>query len=174
MVRTLAIALALAVGAIVWMATHEGDDGSAAAPVEPGGRIVGEEELAGLATTAGHPVYWAGPVDGTELEAIERPGGGILVRYLEDGVEAGEAAAESLAVGSYPIPNPEKALDTLAARPGAIVRRSPEQGEVVTNAASPNSVYFVDPRNRVQVEVYDPSPKGAMSLTLSGQVHPVG
>lgn len=172
--RALAICLALAVGAIVWLIASEGDEEAPAGGEDTGARTVSEAELAELAADSGHPVYWAGPVEGTELEANEASGGSVLVRYLEEGTEAGRPGADSLAVGSYAIPNPRKALNTFAAEPGATVRNSPELGRVVTTPRTPESAYFVDPGDSVQVEVYDPKPKRALRLVLSGQVQPIG
>ena len=60
-----------------------------------------------------------------------------------------------------------------AARPGAIVRHSKDGTEVVSSREQPTSVYFVGPDKAVQVEVYDPSPRRAMQLALSGRVRPV-
>jgi hypothetical protein len=172
--RGIVIALAVTVGAIAWMATREGDDEAAPEASQAEARIVSEAELAGIASSAGHPVYWAGPVEGTELEVTEDAAGGVLVRYLEDGAGVGEGTTEFLAIGSYPIPDPAGSLDGFAAAPGATVRRAPGIGRVVTSAQTPTSVYFVDPRNQVQVEVYDDSLEQAMRLTRSGRVQPVG
>lgn len=174
MLRGLVIALAVVVGVIAWMATRDGDDEPASAPEAAGARIVSEEELADVAATAGHPVYWAGPVEGTELELSEEAAGGVLVRYLEEGSEAGQGRAQFLAVGSYPLADPEQALDAFARQQGAIVRRAPGAGRVVTNQAGRTNVYFTDPANQVQVEVYDPSPQRAMRLVLAGRIEPVG
>jgi hypothetical protein len=171
--RGMVIGLAVTVGVIAWLATRD-DDEVSSAQAQAEARIVSEAELGEIASVAGHPVYWAGPIEGTELEATESPEGGVLVRYLEDGADVGESATEFLAVGSYPLPDPEKALDNFGAQPGALIRRSAELGRIVTSKTVPTSVYFVDPGNEVQVEVYDASPKRAMSLTLSGQIQPVG
>ena len=172
--RGLVIALALVVGATAWIATREGEGEPASPPVPGEARTVNEEELAGVAATAGHPVYWAGPIEDTELEVTENADGSVLVRYLEDGAGAGEGTAAFLAVGSYPLPDPTRALNGFARRPGAIVRRSAGLGKVVTEKPARTSVYFSGPDNSVQVEVYDPSPRRAMSLTLSGRIQPVG
>lgn len=175
--RALAIALVLAVGATVWLAARDGEDDPAPSPAPTAGgtRIVDERELTAIAAGAGHPVYWAGPIEGADLEVTEAAGaGGVLVRYLVNDAEAGETRAGSLAVGSYPLPDPRKALDRFAGQPGAIVRRSPQLGKVVTNERARGSVYFVDPGNEVQVEVYAPSPRRATRLVLSGQVQPAG
>jgi sugar/nucleoside kinase (ribokinase family) len=149
-----------------------GESESAPAPPQPETRIVSEAELAERAAALGQPIFWAGPVDGTELELEELQGEGVRVRYVPEGSEAGEAPPEALTVGSYLLPNPQEALETFANEPGSATRQGENGREVVVDTERPTSVYFVDPEDTVQVEVYDPSPEKAMSLALSGKVGP--
>jgi hypothetical protein len=44
----------------------------------------------------------------------------------------------------------------------------------VFNNAAPKSVYFRYPKSGYQVEVYDPSPRHARGLVLSGSIKPIG
>jgi len=176
MMRGLVIALALVVGVVAWMATR-GDGGeSTPGPSSNGSesRVVTEAELKDVAALADHPVYWAGPAPGAELELTEGPEGSVQLRYLEEGDEAGEGPAESLTVGTYPLPDADGALDAFAKRRGSVVRRSRDGRKVVVSKGTPTSAYFVSPDDSVQVEVYDPSPKRALGLALSVQVRPVG
>lgn len=174
--RGVVIGLAVLVGIVAWVATSGGDDESAPEPaaVEAEATVVSEEELADIASTAEYPVYWAGPIDGTELEVTDSSEAGVLLRYLEEGDKVGDAIADRIAIGSYPLDDPQKALDNFASRPGAVVSEDPELGTIVTNEETLSSVYFVDPENEVQVEVYAPTPQEVMSLVRSGDVVPVG
>jgi hypothetical protein len=173
--RVLVIALAVVVGAIVYLAAGGGDEESepVSTPEATEARIVGEDELREVAADAEQPVYWAGEMDGTELELTEE-GGSVLVRYLEEGDEAGDAIAQRIAVGSYALPNPRKALNTFAETPGASVENVPGVGKVVISPEARKNVFFVDPDNEVQVEVYAPSAKRAIALVRSGRVQPIG
>lgn len=85
MLRGLVVALAIAVGVFVYLAVGGGDDEEepASAPAAAEARIVSAEELAEIATEAGQPVYWAGEMEGTELEVAEDETG-VLVRYLRE------------------------------------------------------------------------------------------
>jgi hypothetical protein len=170
------VALALIVGVIAWLATR-GDDGDTA-PAAPStgfeAKIVSSEELEELAASAGHAVYWAGPVSGKEMEASETAQGDVQVRYLDEGTEAGGGGAGVLTIGSYPLPDPFAAVEGFAGRKGSIVRSSADGREVVTSVEKPTSVYFASSDGSVQVEVYDPDAKQAMSLALSAKVRPVG
>jgi hypothetical protein len=172
--RGLVIALAVVVGVIAYVATSDDDDEKpASAPEAAEARIVGEEELADVASTAETPVYWAGEMADTQIELTEE-GGSVLVRYLEEDEEVGAARAQRVAVGSYALPNPRKALNTFAETPGATVTEVEGVGKVVISPEAQKNVYFVDSDNEVQVEVYAPSAKQAIGLVRSGQVQPVG
>lgn len=176
MLRIGIVVLALVVGLIAWIAT-QGDDGdSTPAPASAGleAKIVSAEELEELAASAPNAIYWAGEMPGKELEASESSEGDFQVRYLDEGTEAGGGGAAVLTVGSYPLPDPVAAMEGFAERKGSLVRRSADGREVVTSAEKPTSVYFASSDGSVQVEVYDPSYKRAMSLALSAKVRPVG
>ncbi len=171
LLRGAVVALAVVVGFIAWLATRE-EGGESPMPAQSGSRIVSASELSETAAGAGHPVYWAGPEAGKSLELIEATAG-PQVRYVPAGTEAGKGPAASLTIGSYPLPDATASLRGFATRPGSIVRHGAGGREVVSSAARPTSVYFASPDNRVEVEVYDPSPRRAMSLALSGRVRPV-
>jgi len=168
------VALAVIVGVIAWVASR-GDDGDGSEPAPAGfeAKVVSEAELEDIAASAGHPVYWAGPIKGKELEATESADGDVQVSYLDAGAEAGGGSSGLLTIGSYPLPDPSSALEGFAERKGSIVRHASDGRKVVTSTEAPTSVYFTSPDNSVQVEVYDPSPARAMSLALSGEVQPI-
>lgn len=169
------MAVAIVVAVVAWLATRDNGDSSEPAAAEPAAaRIVSVAELREAAATLAQPIYWAGRMAGKELELRELSEGGVQVLYLPVGTEAGQGSAQSPTVGSYPLADPNAALENIAKRPGSIVRRASDGREVVTSEQSPTNVYFASPDNSVQVEVYDPSAKRAMSLALSGNIQPVG
>lgn len=132
-------------------------------------RVVSAEELSSLAASSVRPIYWAGERSDTQLELNEEEDGSVYLRYIGLDSEPGDPGP-FLTIGSYPIEDPEAALDEAAARPDAIVRSASDGRRVVSSTENPNSVYFVSPDNSVQVEVYDPDAKAAMDLALSGEV----
>ncbi len=175
MLRWGIVALAVIVGVIAWLVTR-GDDGGGESEPAPAGfeaRIVDDAELEDIAASAGHPVYWAGPMDGKELEANESKEGNVQVRYLDEGAKPGAEEKKAVTIGSYPVADPAGAVDGYAERKGAIVIRAPDGRKLVSSVEVPTSVYFASPDNSVQVEVYDPSYKRAISLARSGKVQPV-
>ena len=162
------VAVAAVLALAAWIATR--DDGSEA-QVESPVRIVSEAELAEAAGLLGQPIYWAGPIEGTELELEELEGGGAQVRYVPEGEDEVDPA-DVLTIGSYPLADPVAALQRFARESGATVRRA-EDGTRVYLSEDSGSVYFADPEGGVQVEVYDPSFEEALRLSLSGAVEPV-
>lgn len=165
------VAAAILVALVAWLASRDSGNGSSA-PAEVGPRIVSAAGLGEAAATLGQPVYWAGAMPGTELALSELPEGGTQVRYLPQGTEPKQASSKVLIVGSYPLADPKGSLAGFAQRPGAIVRHASDGREVISSEERPTSVYFASPDDSVQVEVYDPSPRRAMSLALSGRVVP--
>lgn len=171
------IAVAVVVALVAWLATRDsGDDSPESAAAEVAApRIVSVAELREAAAELGQPIYWAGSVAGKELELVELgEGGGVQVLYRPEGTEAGEGSVKVLTIGSYPLPDPAKALEGFAKRQGAVSQEAGDGREVVTSEESPTSAYFTSPDNDLQVEVYDPSPERAMAIALSEQVQPVG
>lgn len=165
------VLLAVAAGLVAWLSERDSEEGAAGA-VPPQVRIVDPAALGDAAALSGHPVYWAGQVPGTELGLSEDAGGIVQVRYLPVGSTPEQAGEDVLTVGSYPLPDPARALTAFARRPRSRLLHGSDGKMVVTSAESPGSAYFVSPDNSVQVEVYDPVPKRALRLALSGRVRP--
>src|SRR5665811_306685 len=85
----LVLAIFLVAAVVVWIAGGDDDESEPApAPATAEARIVSEEELREIGAGAGQPVYWAGEIEGTELEVTEEEGS-VLVRYLLEDDEAG-------------------------------------------------------------------------------------
>jgi hypothetical protein len=168
------VGLAVLVALIAWIATRGGGESSSepatAEPAPP--RIVTEDELKEATLELRQPIYWVGPVPGSELvlRELER---GAQVTYLPEGAAADEDSTQALTIGSYRLADPEEAVEGYAERRGSETRKGAGGTEVVVSEAVPTSVYFASPDNSVQVEVYDPSPKRARNLALSGKVKPV-
>ncbi len=166
------IAVAALAGFLVWLLVIREDENptpkAGSQPVE-----LSEDELASVADDVGHPVYWIGPQEGTELEVTQLRDDRVYVRYLDKGASAGDPRPKFFTVGSYPFKNPYKALTDVAEQLGAIVEQTPDGALVVTNENNPNSVYVASKDSEVQVEVYDPDPEKALEIAMSGAVRPV-
>ena len=174
MLRWGVVGLAVLVALIAWLATRNDDYSDSTSRVAAPPRIVTPAELATVEAELGQPIYWAGPVKGAELELKDLGGAGVQVLYLPEGTPVGQGSVKTLTIGSYPLDNPEKALEGFAEREGSVSRTAGDGTEVVVSKTSPTSVYFTGGDNEVQVEVYQPSAAKAMALALSGKVKPAG
>jgi hypothetical protein len=166
------IAVAAVAGFLIWLFVIREDETTA--PVTGSEPVtVSEDELVQVAADVGHPVYWIGPQEGTELEVTTLDDGRVYVRYLDKGAQAGDPRPQFFTVGSYPLDDPYQALKDVAEQVGAIVKKTPDDELVVTNENTPNSVYIASKDSEVQVEVYDPDPDRALEIATSGAVQPV-
>ncbi|HEX3240925.1 MAG TPA: hypothetical protein VHR18_12440 [Solirubrobacterales bacterium] len=130
-------------------------------------------QLQELSATIGHPVFWAGaPSVGTELE-LTRADDAVYVRYLSGDGEVGDQRGRFTTVGTYPVPGAFAVVSRAAEQPTAVTRDLPGGGLALLDARRPQSVYLAWPGSGYEVEVYDPSPKRALDLVLTGAVAPV-
>lgn len=169
MIRPAAIvatALALAL-----LAGCGGSDASPSQSTSTGAaQIVSPDALRETASETAAPVYWAGELDGTELELSRPDKDRTYVRYLTGGAEAGDKRADFLTVGTYAQPNAVASLRHQSKRSGGTIGRAPGNATVYYDRANPGSVYLAYPGTQVEVEVFDPSFKRALRMVESGQI----
>lgn len=182
------VALALAIAFVVWLLVRDTDHRAAPkaeqrpaaarpAPLPPRtqGLLVAAtvRSLTTLAAVVDHPIYWAGPKPRVKYELTQTPDGRVYIRYLPPSVKIGDRRGKYLIVATYPVENAYRAVQTAGNENGAVVIRLPRHGLAVFNVRSPTNVYFAYPGTRYQVEVYDPDPRRARQLVVSGQIRPI-
>lgn len=168
------IAVALAIGLVVWLVAIRGGGSSKTKVTSIAPTAATPDRLRAVADDVGHPVYWAGPAEGTTYELTKTSSGRIYVRYLPPGIPVGSSSARYTIVGTYPVDNAYSVLNQLARKKGESSFPAPRGGFAVYAADSPTNVYVAYPdQKNVQIEVYDPSPKRARSLINSGRIAPV-
>jgi hypothetical protein len=165
------VAIVAAAAFIGWLVLRNGDD---KAPTASGAETVSANGLESFAASVDHPVYWAGPRDAHSYEVTRTADGRVYVRYLPEGVEAGDPRPNFLTIGTYPRATAFAELRRASRARGADSLRLARGGLAVFSDAKPTSVYFGYPEARYQVEVYSPSGDEARRLVLAGQVVPVG
>ena len=172
LLAAVAAALVAAAALVVVLVVRDGDeDETAAFPTEPVASSVAG--LRAFATAIGHPVYWAGPLKPYTYELRLTKQGRVFVRYLPNGVDVGDPRASFLTVATYPVAGAVAALRSAAARGG--VGFETGGGFAYYDRSKPTSVYYATPRAPgYQVEVFDPSPRRARSLVLSGRIRRIG
>jgi hypothetical protein len=100
--------------------------------------------------------------------------GRVYIRYLPPGVKVGNANANYLTVGTYPLRNAFKTIRATAREQGRRALNVPGGGVAFQYKSRPTSVYVAYPGSNYQIEVFDPSPARALRFVTSGQIKPVG
>src|SRR5262245_8485173 len=177
------VAVALAVAFVVWLlvrghgsnssqqaGTTTPTTTSATTPILQAATI---QTLKTVSALVGHQVYWAGPRSRITYELTRTRDDRIYIRYLPAGVKIGDRRANFLIVGTYPVRNAVRAVQTAAKEKGAETFSLPRGGKAVLNKSAPKNVYFAYPRSNYQVEVYAPSPGRARRLVIAGKIRPI-
>ena len=178
------VAVALAAAFVVWLLVRGGGSDSPKSAVSttrattssstPLLEAASVQTLKSVSALVGHPVYWAGPRSQITYELTRTRDDRIYIRYLPKGAKIGDRHADFLIVGTYPVRNAYRAVETAAKENGAETFAISGGGKAVLNKSAPKNVYFAYPRSNYQVEVYAPSPGQARSLVSSGKIRPVG
>lgn len=170
------IAVALAVGLLVWLLLIKGDDSGSepkATQSPEAAQVVSESELLTALEGVGYPVYWAGPRTGVEYEVTRPEEGRTFVRYLPEGEEP-ETEQPFLTVGSYQQPDALKRIQELGQKPGAVLVGIAGEGAAYAESSDATNAYLAFPGVDTQVEVFDPQAGQALRLIRSGAIVPVG
>ena len=122
--------------------------------------------------TGSRPVYWIGPAENGTLEVTHTPRG-IYVRYLPEGVELGDRSPRYTTIATYPMRRAYRSMQSSAGSAGFGSARLDGGGLAVWRKTPGTSVYIAYPHRPYLIEVYDPSPRRARSLALSGVVQRV-
>lgn len=179
------IAVAAAVAFVAWLVIRHNDSSNPSAGATstatsttqaPKQQSVVAAEVQSLKTLAAflnRPIYWFGPRARTTYELTQTPDGKIYIRYLPRGVKIGDRSGQYPLVGTYPVQNGYKAVQTAGQQAGAQTFAIPRGGLAVVNDAAPTNVYFAYPGTDQQVEVFDPNPARARRLVATGAVRPI-
>ena len=163
----LAVLAIVAIGA--WLLLR-GDDKSDTNAQQATPVVASTADLQALAADVKHPVYWAGERAGSTYELTHTDDGRIYIRYLPKGVDVGDPSPKYTTVGTYPQANAYAATVQASKRAGAQAYNTKSGALVVTNSATPTSVYFAFKGVPYLVEVFDPSAAKALNLALSGKI----
>jgi hypothetical protein len=142
--------------------------GTRAAPVK-----ASADALRKVASVVDHPVYWVAGQTPATYELTQTADGRIYIRYLPKGVALGDSRPNFLTVGTYPQTDAFAAVRKASTQPSAFVADLPGGGLMVSQKATPTSVFFATPMSRVLVEVFDPTANRAANLITSGAVQPI-
>jgi hypothetical protein len=164
-----AIALAVIVGLIVWLALR--DTGSSSTSTNA--KAVSVTDIRTLAASVAHPVFWVGPKSGYTYEVTQTSNGSIYIRYLPPGEKVG-AKKPYLTVATYPFAGAYEAIRKVTKQKGITPIKLAHGGLGEVAAKSPQSVHVAYPGVDYQVEVYDPTPGTATGLVATGKLAAFG
>lgn len=139
-----------------------------------GAEIVSADSLREIASEGTKPIYWAGEQADAELELSRPDKSRTYVRYLTGDAEAGDKRADFLTVSTYVQPDAVASLRRQSKRADGAIGHAPGNATVYYDQKHPGSVYLAYPGKPVEVEVFDPNFKRALSLVESGQIVAVG
>jgi hypothetical protein len=173
------VVVLVAAALVIWLVARGGNDSSPstaakAATTPAPAAAASPAELAAVATSVKHPVYWIGAKSSFTYELTKAKNGNLWVRYLPAGVSVGDTRTNFLTIGSYPQANAFKNVQATAKKKGVQSFGVPSGGAAVEYTARPSSVYVAYPGSNVLIEVYDPSPATARSIAKSGDIRPTG
>jgi hypothetical protein len=172
------IAIGIAAGLGVWLATRDTGGSRTTAPTTPttaqgptGKQVVPvtSQGLGTLVAALQRPIYWAGPQAGTTYELTRLGDGRVYVRYLPKGVKVGSSRA-ALTVGTYPDASAAADVERSAGRPESVRVKAPGGVVAFYNKSRPTNVYLAFPGAAYQVEVYDPDGARARALVQAGKI----
>jgi hypothetical protein len=171
------VAVALAIGLVVWLVAIRGGGGESGSCKAKTGTIpptaFSPDCLRSLAKQADRPIYWIGPAANTNYELTKTASGRIFVRYLTKGVAIGANDPSFTFIGTYPFPNAYRTLRGLAKKSTDTSFAAPADGLAVYATDRPTNIYLAYPGSNIEIEVYDPTPSRARSLIREGRVAPV-
>jgi hypothetical protein len=166
------LALALAVGLVVWLALR--DTGSPTSKAQTtSATAASAAQLASLATSVGHPVFWIGSKKGYSYQLSRLSNGTVQIVYLPPGAKA-SSGKPYLTVATYPFPGAFAALQAVAKQTGSTPVKVPHGGVGEFSSKYPESVHVAYPGVDYQVEVFDPSRGAARAMVASGRVTALG
>jgi len=176
---TAAIAVAIAVGLLVWLLLIKGggDDSSSEGnqdSAQPKAvSVVSESELLGGLKGTGYPIYWAGPRVEVGYEVSRPSSDRTFIRYLPKGEKA-ETEKPFLTVGSYRQSGALARIQELGQEQGAVLVQAAGGGAAYAEGPAATSAYLAFPGVNTQIEVFDPKRGEALDLIRSGAIVPVG
>jgi hypothetical protein len=168
--RGAALAVILVAAALVaWLALRDGSS----TPKTANATRVSVAQLATLAASVGHPIFWVGPRQGVTYELTRTVTGSIFVRYLPAGVAVG-SDKPYLTVATYPFPGALAAIRKVAQGRGVTSFAVANGGMAELSKPNPRSVHVAYPNVDYQVEVYSPVAGAARALVASGKLTSFG
>lgn len=179
-VKTVRIGLAglvlLVVIVILIVNLTGGSDSSSGEESSSGNAVaLSESELISHVSELGHPAYWVGARPGTaHYELTSTPEGRTYIRYLTGDAKAGDPNPDFVTVGTYPVPDAQKALLTAKKSSSGMTLAKHNGYETLSGGQAPSAYVVFDNEPNLQIEIFAPNPGEAADLAGSGALTPLG
>jgi hypothetical protein len=169
-----AVAVAVAVAFVVWLVARPGDNSSSTSSKRTEPVAASASDLASVAGSLKHKLFWAGQKSGFTYELTKAKSGNVWVRYLPNGTQLGDTRANFLTIGTYPKTNAFQSVQAATKRKGAVAVTAPGGCAAVQYTERPSSIFVACPGSNLLIEVFDPSPNTVRAIVTSGALRSIG
>jgi hypothetical protein len=160
------LALAVAVGLILWLALRDTGSGSST-------KAVSAHQIRILAASVGHPIFWVGPRKRYTYELDQKSNGSIYIRYLPPGAEVG-TKTPYMTIATYPFAGAFAAIQKVSRERGSTPITLTHNGLGEVSRKFPQSVHAAYPGIDYEVEIYHPTPGKAAAIVRAGRLAAFG
>jgi len=136
-------------------------------PTTSGQVALTEAELRSAVKTLGGSIYWAGPMPNALYALDHIANGQILVRYLPDGEGLTDVEQNYRVVATYQDANAFKTMQTAGKLETGVSTTNPDGSLIYYAKATPSHVYLAFKGLAFQIEIFDPTPGGALKLATT-------
>jgi hypothetical protein len=129
-----------------------------------------ESELVRVIAENNLVAYWAGPSSGALYSLVANTTGQVFIRYLPNGLGIDDTGASYRVIATYPQADAFSITQAAGNQPNAISFVNPDGAQVFFSKDFPSNIYMAFPDAPYQIEVFDPSPGGALGLATTSRL----
>lgn len=136
-------------------------------PTTSGQVALTEAELHSAVKTLGGSIYWAGPMSGARYALNHIAIGQDLVRYLPNGEGLTDVEQNYRVIATYQDANAFATMQTAGKLDTGVSITNPDGSLIYYAKATPSHVYLAFKGLAFQIEIFDPTPGGALKLATT-------
>ncbi|MDP1711781.1 MAG: hypothetical protein Q8K86_04915 [Candidatus Nanopelagicaceae bacterium] len=136
-------------------------------PTTSGQVALTESELHSAVKILGGSIYWAGPMSGARYTLNHIATGQDLVRYLPNGEGLTDVEQNYRVVATYQDANAFETMQTAGKLDTGVSITNPDGSLIYYAKATPSHVYLAFKGLAFQIEIFDPTPGGALTLATT-------
>lgn len=136
-------------------------------PTTSGQVALTEAELNSAVKTLGGSIYWAGPMSKALYTLDHITSGQDLVRYLPNGEGLTDVEQNYRVIATYQDANAFETMQTAGKLDTGVSITNPDGSLIYYAKATPSHVYLAFKGLAFQIEIFDPTPGGALKLATT-------